>query len=63
MILIRMYWFPGFFFEANPESSTRHIGNVSPTSKLVRPLVCLHKSSGGRAAHLLLGTVLRDHSQ
>jgi hypothetical protein len=62
-MFIRMYWFPGFFYEANPESSTRHIGNVSPTSKLVRPLVAFHKSSGGPAAHLLLGTVLRDHSQ
>jgi hypothetical protein len=38
MILgVRSYWFPGFFYEANPESSTRYIGNVSPTSKLVRP--------------------------
>jgi hypothetical protein len=63
MMCIRMYWFPGFFYEANPESSTRHIGNVSPTSKLVRPLVCLDKSSGGWARQLLMGTVLRDHSQ
>jgi hypothetical protein len=60
---IRMYWFPGSFNEANPESSTRYIGNISSTSKLFRPLVCLGKSSVGRAPRLLLGTALRDHSQ
>ena len=38
MILVRTYWFPGFFNEANPESSTRYIGTSSSTSKLFRPL-------------------------
>ena len=38
MILVRTYWFPGFFNEANPESSTRYTETSSSTSKLFRPL-------------------------
>lgn len=36
---VRTYGFPGLFYEANPESSARHIETVSSTSKLVRPRV------------------------
>ena len=28
MIRVRTYWFPGEFYEANPESSTRDIRTV-----------------------------------
>ena len=35
---VRTYWFPEFFNEADPESSTRYTGTSSSTSKLVRPL-------------------------
>ena len=46
---VRTYWFPGFFNEANPESSTRYTGTSSPTSKLVRPLATAYKGSGEAA--------------
>ena len=36
---VRTYWVPGFFNEANPESSTRYIGTSRSTSKLFRPRV------------------------
>jgi hypothetical protein len=35
---VRTYWFPEFFNEADPESSTRYTETSSSTSKLVRPL-------------------------
>jgi hypothetical protein len=37
MIRVRNYGFPGFFSEANPESSTRNTGTKTSTSNLVRP--------------------------
>jgi len=35
---VRTYGVPGFFYEADPESSTRDIGAISFTSNLIRPL-------------------------
>ena len=37
MIRVRTYWVPGFFYEANPESSTRNTEANNFTSNLVRP--------------------------
>jgi hypothetical protein len=39
MIGVRSYLFPGFFNEANPESSTRNTGANHFTSNLVRPQI------------------------
>jgi hypothetical protein len=35
--MVRTYGFPGLFYEANPESSTRNIGTIDSTSNLIRP--------------------------
>jgi hypothetical protein len=37
MIRVRNYGFPGFFYEANPESSARNTATKHSTSNLVRP--------------------------
>ena len=55
---VRTYWVPGFFNEANPESSTRYTGTSSSTSKLVRPL-----ATPTRVAATALRASPRGHSQ
>ena len=45
---VRTYWFPGSFNEANPESSTRHIGTITLHVEADSPPCCPIDSSVGR---------------
>jgi hypothetical protein len=49
MITVRTYWFPGEFYEANPESSARYIGTITLHVEADSPPLCTPKSSGGSA--------------
>jgi hypothetical protein len=56
VITVRTYWFPGSFNEANPESSTRHIGTITLHVEADSPPCCPCNSS-------VAGTSPREHSQ
>ena len=49
MITVRTYGFPGSFNEANPESSTRHIGKITLHVEADSPPCRSPESSGGAA--------------
>jgi hypothetical protein len=47
MISVRTYWFPGEFYEANPESSARYIGTITLHVEADSPpLLCALNFSG-----------------
>jgi hypothetical protein len=48
VLIVRTYWFPGSFNEANPESSTRYIGTITLHVEADSPPCCSYKSSHGR---------------
>jgi hypothetical protein len=54
MITVRTYWFPGEFYEANPESSARYIGTIT---------LHVEADSPPCAPRILAGASLRDDSQ
>jgi hypothetical protein len=46
MISVRTYWFPGEFYEANPESSARYIETITLHVEADSPPLCTLNSSG-----------------
>jgi hypothetical protein len=40
VILVRTYWFPGEFYEANPESSARYIETITLHVEADSPPFC-----------------------
>jgi hypothetical protein len=54
VVSVRTYWFPGAFYEANPESSARYIGTITLHVEADSPPLCTLDSSGASP---------RDHSQ
>jgi hypothetical protein len=47
MVLVRTYWFPGSFNEANPESSARYIETIELHVEADSPPCYLDNSSVG----------------
>jgi hypothetical protein len=54
MKIIRTYWFPGEFYEANPESSARYTGTITLHVEADSPPLC---------PYILAAASLREHSQ
>ena len=57
MVLVRTYWFPGEFYEANPESSARYTGTITLHVEADSPPFCPLDSSG--AVHEAAGLARR----
>jgi hypothetical protein len=47
MISVRTYWFPGEFYEANPESSARYTETITLHVEADSPPLNTLNSSGG----------------
>jgi hypothetical protein len=40
VVTVRTYWFPGEFYEANPESSARYTGTITLHVEADSPPLC-----------------------